>query len=401
MAGEEHAGAGEPLEILLVEDDDGDALLVSDDLGEALPAARLARCTTLAQAVSAAAEHRYDCVLLDLGLPDVSGMGALSQLRGLLGTVPLIVLTGLADEAAGIAAVRAGAQDYLVKGRLETGQLARAIRYAIGRRLTAEAERELALAEAHAREVERLERGLAPPPVIEDVSVWACSSNRPGRDRALLGGDFFDLVQTGRALHAVVGDVCGHGADEAALGVSLRAAWRALTLAGAAPQQMLATMQEVLVQERRLPRLFATLATIRVDLEAGDAQLVLAGHPRPLLIEGERVRMLGEGSGAPAIGLTSGPWRAERVELPAEWAILLYSDGIIEGRVGEGPQRLGEEGLVDAVREQLEAGRRAPAEPAALLDGLLETAEARNGGPLLDDVAMLMLGRGGRSADRP
>lgn len=398
MAQHQQAREGEALEILLVEDDDGDALLVSDDLAEALPGARLTRCTTLARALALAAGQPLDCVLLDLGLPDVCGMGALAQLRARLGSVPLVVLTGLADEAAGVEAVRSGAQDYLVKGRLEPGQLARAIRYAIGRRLTAAAERELALAEAHAREVERLERGLAPPPVVTDEAIWACSCNRPGRNRALLGGDFFDLVQDGEVLHAVVGDVCGHGADEAALGVSLRAAWRALTLSGAGQQELVATLHEVLVHERRLPRLFATLCSLRVELASGTMRMVLAGHPRPLLIADGEVRRLEGAAGAPAIGLSGGPWPADTLELPSGWALLLYTDGIIEGRVGAGPERLGEEGLMRSMRERVRSRPSAMADPGALLEELLGEAEALNDGPLLDDVAMLLLGMRERPA---
>ena len=154
------------------------------------------------------------------------------------------MLTGLADEAAGVAAVEAGAQDYLVKGSVDGDQLARSIRYAIGRRQAEEAERELLLAEAQAREMTRLERGLAPKPLIENAAVWVASCYRAGRSRALLGGDFFDLVQSAdEACTSLVGDVCGHGADEAAIGVSLRAAWRALALAGNRPESSCRRLQ--------------------------------------------------------------------------------------------------------------------------------------------------------------
>ena len=59
---------------------------------------------------------------------------------------------------------------------------------------------------------------------------------RPGRANALLGGDFYDVVETpDGTVHAVIGDVCGHGAAEAAIGVCLRVAWRSLVLAGETP----------------------------------------------------------------------------------------------------------------------------------------------------------------------
>ena len=77
-----------------------------------------------------------DCVLLDLRLPDAAGMDAVGNIRARAPSVPLIVLTGLDNEAAGVAAVEAGAQDYLVKGTVGGGGLARSIRYAIGRHQT-------------------------------------------------------------------------------------------------------------------------------------------------------------------------------------------------------------------------------------------------------------------------
>ncbi len=223
------------------------------------------RVRTLEQAI-AALSPAIDCALLDLGLPDASGLDAVARLRSHASALPLIVLTGLADEAAGVTAVQAGAQDYLLKGQVDGHQLARSIRYSIGRRQAEEAERELLLAEAQAREVTRLERGLAPKPLLEDPTVWVASRYRAGRSRALLGGDFFDLVQTtDDSLHVLVGDVCGHGPDEAAIGVSLRAAWRALVLAGDRPEVVLRTLQQVFGHERHLPGLFATLCTLEIQ----------------------------------------------------------------------------------------------------------------------------------------
>ena len=377
--------------MLLVEDDDGDALLVRDELAETLPGCEVVRLRTLADALAQPPEG-IDCVVLDLGLPDTTGVQTVARLRARLGGAPLVVLTGLADESAGIAAVQAGAQDYLVKGRLEPGQLGRSIRYAVGRRATEEAERELLLADAQAREVERLERGLAPSPLLADPRVWSASCNRPGRRRALLGGDFFDLVEGGGSLHAVIGDVCGHGADEAAIGAVMRATWRALRLAGATQPVVLETLSQVFEHERHLPRLFTTLCELELDPARRRARLVTAGHPPPLLIDGTSARRLSGTRPGPAIGLGEGPWDAQTVELPERWAILLYTDGIIEGRIGDGPQRLGEDGLREILAERLDAEPQWRERPAALLDGLLDAVENLAAGPPVDDIAMLLIG---------
>jgi serine phosphatase RsbU (regulator of sigma subunit) len=392
-------GAGERIGVLLVEDDEGDAQLVHDELAERLPHARIVRSRTLDEALSALSPT-IDCVLLDLGLPDASGMDAVARLRARRPTVPLIVLTGLYDEAAGVAAVQAGAQDYLVKGSVDGGQLVRSIRYSIGRRQAHEAERELLLAEVQAREVARLERGLAPPLSIEDPSVWVASCYRAGRSRALLGGDFFDLVQTpDGALNVVVGDVCGHGPDEAAIGVNLRAAWRALVLAGDSPEVVLSTLQRVLEQERQLPGLFATLCMLSIQREERVAWMVRAGHPPPVLIDGDLVSGFGDTissstgtAGNAIIGIGAEGWLAERVPLPPTWTILLYTDGIVEGRVNDGAERLGERGFQRLIAQRIAMHPRWREHPEGLLEELVSDAERLNGEALSDDVAMLMLG---------
>ena len=102
------------VQVLLVEDDDGDAVLVGELLREVGAAVVVRRARSLVQAkslVSGAA-----CVLLDLGLPDSQGLNGLRQLLQLEPEAAIVVLTGEASEHLGEQAVRAGAQDYLIKG---------------------------------------------------------------------------------------------------------------------------------------------------------------------------------------------------------------------------------------------------------------------------------------------
>lgn len=384
--------AGDIIAVLLVEDDDGDALIVDDLLSEALAGARITRSRTFADALEELSA-RIDCVLLDLKLPDVEGLDTVVRLREQAPDTPLIVLTGLHDEAAGVAAVDAGAQDYLVKGEVDGAQLARAIRYAIVRRQAADAQQELRLADVQAREVVRLERGLAPRPLISDDAVWIASLYRAGRNRALLGGDFFDVAETadGR-LRAVVGDVCGHGPDEAAIGVCLRAAWRALTVAGVDSELVVRALESVLEHEREIPFLFTTLCTLEIDPANARANMLLAGHPPPVLIDGGAVWSVSRADGGPPIGLHGGGWSAAPLELPPGWAMLLHTDGITEGKVDGGPERLGTDGLQRLVTEHIASHPHWRQQPNGLLAEVIERAEALNGGELADDVAMLLIG---------
>ena len=386
------------LSVLLVEDDDGDALIVDDLLSEALPDARIVRSRRFSDALDTL-NADVDCVLLDLKLPDAEGIDTVVRLREQAPDTPLIVLTGLNHEAAGVAAVDAGAQDYLVKGEVDGAQLARAIRYSIVRRQAADAQHQLRLAEVQSREVARLERGLAPRPLISDSSIWFASLYRPGRDRALLGGDFFDVAETSDGhLRAVVGDVCGHGPDEAAVGVCLRAAWRALAVAGVDSQLVVHTMERVLVHEREIPLLFTTLCTLEVEPNRARAHMILAGHPPPMLIDGSSVSTLPHQGGGPPIGLDGASWSPTPLELAPGWVMLLYTDGIIEGRVGKGPERLGAEGVQRLISQHIAKDPNWRQHPQELLDELILRAEELNGGELTDDVAMLLIGSRAHSA---
>ena len=120
--------------VLLVEDDRGDAHLVQ----QALRPARAARydvtwVDSLAAAKQAVQERVPDVLLLDLSLPDSSGLETVVELHRACAQVPLIVLTGNDDFELALQTLAAGAQDYLVKGTFDNDALTRAIRYAISR----------------------------------------------------------------------------------------------------------------------------------------------------------------------------------------------------------------------------------------------------------------------------
>ncbi len=144
------------IRILLVEDNPGDARLIGRMLEKAPGLACALECVeTLDAAVARLREGGIDMVLLDLGLPGSSGLDTLHRLQRQADNVPaLIVLTGLNDETVAVQAVQSGAQDYLVKGQVDTALLTRAIRYAIERSQAKAALRE-AYDELERRVVER------------------------------------------------------------------------------------------------------------------------------------------------------------------------------------------------------------------------------------------------------
>jgi len=139
--------SNQPIRALLVEDNPTDRLLIHEAL-MALDVAQfeLADVERLANALQQLRQAEFDVILLDLSLPDSQGLATLMKLLEHAPRTPIIVLTDLADEALGLRAVQAGAQDYLVKGHVAGGGLARAIRYAIERKRADVAQRFLAAA---------------------------------------------------------------------------------------------------------------------------------------------------------------------------------------------------------------------------------------------------------------
>jgi serine phosphatase RsbU (regulator of sigma subunit) len=370
---------------------------VREALERAAPELELREAGTLAAALGQLPDG-VACALLDLGLPDTAGLDGVRQIREHAPAVAVVVLTGRDDERLGMEAVGAGAQDYLVKGQVEPQVLARAIRYAVERRRAELSEHELLEARLQARENARLERGLLPTALIADPRLRLTADYRPGRRRALLGGDFYDAVELGDgSVHLMIGDVCGHGPDEAALGACLRAAWRALTLALHPPREVMATLHRMLPHERHAPDVFATLCSLAIEPDRRSASVTLAGHQAPIVIDQAGVRILDVPDGAPPLGIfEQSDWPAQETRLEGAWSLLLYTDGLIEGKVGEGQERLGEERLVRMVERQLEAAPDWHSDERALLHRLIAEVEELNGEPLTDDLAIVLLSADGR-----
>jgi PAS domain S-box-containing protein len=134
------------IKVLLLEDNPGDARLLCSFLNEAVSLQyEVSQATTLAQALEKAAAEKHDVALIDLSLPDSTGLETFRRFHADAPRLPAIVLSGLDDETIAVTAVREGAQDYLVKGRLDSSVLSRAITYAIERQ---RAEEKMAASEA-------------------------------------------------------------------------------------------------------------------------------------------------------------------------------------------------------------------------------------------------------------
>lgn len=125
--------------VLLIEDNDVDAQFTQDLLAEwSIEEFRITRAKTLGEGLALIGQARFDAILLDLSLPDAFGLPTVRQVHATNPAIPLVVLSGVSDQALALQAVQQGAQDYLVKGQGHPELLARAVRYAIERKRTEE-----------------------------------------------------------------------------------------------------------------------------------------------------------------------------------------------------------------------------------------------------------------------
>jgi PAS domain S-box-containing protein len=261
-------------------------------------------------------------------------------------------------------------------------------------------EAQLVDAQAQAELSRRLQSGLLPNLSLPDPALELRTRYRPGQERALLGADLFDALPLDDGTTALlIGDVAGHGPAEAAVGVALRAAWRALVLTGHGPDDLLDGLDKVLVCNRQSDELFATVCCCWIGPGHDRIAVALAGHPPPLLARGGQVQVLKIPSG-PALGIYDRryPWEAGVVEARGPWTLLCYTDGLIEGRRTPGSvERFG----IDALVETAARLSAAAPEPDDLLDRLLDVVQSANGGDLSDDVAILCLSHPGPAGPPP
>lgn len=185
--------AAQQLRVLLVEDNPLDVRLVEEYLADCACATALEHVSTMAAALQALQRTSFDAVLLDLMLPDCTGLDTVFAVRSAAGPIPIVVLSGTDNESDAIEAVRLGAQDYLVKRKTDSEALVRSLRFAIERAARAqtsqpdpEASRQLraALASLTTREREVLNQILVGKTLKQIALQFGTSYNTVKNQRA-------------------------------------------------------------------------------------------------------------------------------------------------------------------------------------------------------------------------
>lgn len=255
-----------------------------------------------------------------------------------------------------------------------------------------------ALAEAHAAQTaqeeveqlhEALELQLVPPARIENPDLEVITRYLPSEGRLRLGGDFLDVMSLPRnGLALVIGDVSGHGPTAAALGATLRATWQGLVKSGADRATIRATLDATMIRERRNEAAFATACLAWIDRvgEWDRLHCLNIAHPVPVLIGREVAPIAAQPSLPMGMGGLA-RWEPVIVNLTPPWTLVFYTDGLIEGHMAaDSLERFGEEGLVSRL------GDLAPIDEAAV-DALVAHVKAANGGPMTDDLALVVVSR--------
>jgi signal transduction histidine kinase len=285
--------SSESIKVLLVEDNLGDARLLYEGMEEALPGQfQMTHVRRLSETLEFLWEDTCSVVLLDLGLPDSHGLNTLVLVRAQAPDVPIVVLTGFQDEEMGDQALKDGAQDYLIKGQVDSKLLARSMRYAIARKAAEQAMVQQGVALAKADDLQRSRQRLIR--VHEQVRRAVAAQLQDGVQEKLQAAagrlrEFLEATaptpETTRVLDEVIAGLCrlsdqevgllGRELYPTTLNQGLVPTFRSLQSFGdhlaAAPAIEIALDDELVRQEKANPDLFPEqvgLAMYRIAEEA-------------------------------------------------------------------------------------------------------------------------------------
>jgi sigma-B regulation protein RsbU (phosphoserine phosphatase) len=324
------------IRVLLIEDNPGDAGLIRaclHDVGR--ESIRLDHAQRLSDGIARLQADKPDVLLLDLTLPDSSGIDTLRRVVRSDDETPIVVLTGVAGDALAMRAVQEGAQDYLVKGEFDGDALVRSILYALERSRRHRAEASLLETEHSLRIAREIQLLLFPPtaPQLDGFDIAGATTAAEGVD-----GDYFDyLPLNDGSLAITIGDACGHGLPAALLSARTHACLRTLSITYTDVCEILRLANRVLTSGMSANR-FVTLLMTSIEPATRTLSWANAGHPSGFVIDADgRVRAELRSSGYP-LGVEANTVYGAHPTLdlaPGEIVVML-TDGIAEAKSKSG-----------------------------------------------------------------
>jgi len=233
-----------------------------------------------------------------------------------------------------------------------------------------------------ARVAQTLQRSLLPEelPIVERLEL--ASAYHPVGAGNEVGGDFYDVFELPSGCWLIVGDVCGKGTDAAAITALVRHSIRALAFQGLSPAAVLAAVNEVMLSHDLRGR-FATAVIARIDLSGSAARVTLAsaGHPAPLVLDGDGTVVSPHVRGM-LLGVVPQVAEADLdLSLRPGATIVLHTDGLLDA--GAPSQAMTSDDLGELLKGEHSTT------PAELVRSLERIAKASGAGHLRDDIAIL------------
>lgn len=392
------------IRVLLIEDNPLDVRLIGMMLRDSAPGVfALEQVDRLADGLQRLARGGIDLVLVDLSLPDSHGFETFAGVHAQAANVPIIVLSGLADETLAVNAVHEGAQDYLVKGQVSGPLLVRAMRYAIERKRTAqqlgryaeELREKNVQMEADfnmAREIQQMFLPQRYPtfPRAADHANSALKFYHRYLPAAAVGGDFFNIFPITNTIAGIfVCDVMGHGMRAALVTAILRGLVEELIAVAMDAGKFLGEINRSLhaILRRTTEPLLATAFYAIVDVSEGSLRFACAGHPSPLRLRRdagivEPLKSYDPRHG-PALGLfEQAKYPICECSLAVDDVLLFFTDGLFEIN-GETQEEFGQDRLLAAVQKRIHFP------PEKLFDELLAEVRQYAGDEFVDDVCLI------------
>lgn len=342
------------------------------------------------------AQEPFGLVLLDYHMPVMTGHEVLTKIREAHRSLPVIMLTGMGNEAVAVEAMKRGAQDYLKKDQLTVHDLSRAILTVLARKKLEDelTDRRRAL-EQDLRMAREMQQAFLPqsfphfapqqPPDALGLRFYHHYT-----PTLSVGGDFFDVVPIDKNSAGVfVSDVAGHGIQAALVTAVLRTLIEELKDEAGEPEKFLGQINQGLqrILRQTTAPIFATAFYLKVDLDARRVSFCNAGHPPQLHVrrKTETVeRLFDLSKTGPVLGMVEDAvYPVHGVQLDDDDLFVLFTDGILEVPNEDG-EPFGLKRLEQATKKALHES------PRDLVESLVKAANQHAGSTVFpDDVCIV------------